>query len=262
MKKEKEILEAHNRNLESKYKNVVVKLLTRVCQLEVKMKLNEIKEEVDGMKTKKNKLHKGVTCAFESMVEEMRKNNTPAKSTDKPSTAIKNLKPIVNSQQIGCTFTNCTSKTSVFQDSQCKKRLRGKPENGEIILISDNSVHSSLGRSVKTRNSIEKNDIPECLKPSIDNENKKLRFKTCKHSKKSTSEVTDIDFLDLTDDDFPLKKYGTSIASFTKGKVLNATEEDPCAFTSGSVHLNEKQKKGSAGQIYVTTDILETLLRR
>ncbi|XP_062589335.1 transcription factor EB-like [Saccostrea cucullata] len=61
MKEEKEILEAHNRNLESKYKNLVVKLLTR--QLEVERKLNEVK--VNGMKTKTNMPR--VPCAFESM---------------------------------------------------------------------------------------------------------------------------------------------------------------------------------------------------
>ncbi|XP_062613115.1 uncharacterized protein LOC134274887 [Saccostrea cucullata] len=263
MKKEKEILEAHNRNLESKYKNVVVKLLTRVCQLEVKMKLNEIKEEVDGMKAK-TKLHKEKPCAFESMVKEMRKNNTPAKSDEQSSAATQNSKPNVNSPQIGCTSTTCTPNTSVFQDFQCKTGLRGNPENRKIIQISEKSVLSSLERSVKTRYPLDRmtDGIPQCPKPSKGTENEKIRIKNCTHAKKSTSEVTDIDFLDLTDDNFHLKKYGSSNASFTKDKVLNVTEEDPCTSTSGSVPLNQKQKKRSAGQIYVTTDILETLLRR
>ncbi|XP_062579049.1 uncharacterized protein LOC134240960 [Saccostrea cucullata] len=261
MKKEKDILEANNRNLESKYKKVVVKLLTRVCQLEVKMKFNEIKEDVDGMKAK-NKLHKEKTCAFESMVKEMRKNNTPAKSDEQSSAATQNSKSHVHSPVIGCTSTKCTPKTSVFQDFQCKTGLRGNPENRGIIQISEKSVLSSLERSVKTRYPLERNDIPQCPKPFKGTENKKIRIMTSKHAKKSTSEITDIDFLDLTHDDFHIKKYDSSNALFPKDKALIVNEEDACSSTSGSVFLKQKQKERSAGKIYVTADILGTLLRR
>ncbi|XP_061197870.1 uncharacterized protein LOC133205982 [Saccostrea echinata] len=271
LKKDKQKLisfEANQKAMEAKYQ----KMLIRIFQLELKMKLYGLTEDIDRSQTKRKKRPRRRLCEIDAMVEDLMKNSLPEatksdgksmnQTVDKQSTADIQHSSKITAKSAKTGLRNFISKKLACDSTKNRNQIKTSNSSPKLEIGAPRQYSNSRSEENGNINHVEKNiNQPSTLSPetpiNIVQIPEQTEASNHEHTSYSLFHSPSSAELSLDQCNLLLDLFGADNMT-----ILQPESEAEVTPVSSPSQIEDKCTSPVLSPVTLTTNLLEALLRK